>query len=216
MDRPDPRGPSDPIARQLHDIVVPQLFVLSSGLTALRRRAHDDVGGELLDELAETAARALADLRAISRGRQVRPATALGDLVDGLVDAMHPVSTLGGCEVTVTGAGHADLPAGLVDDVIATAWEGVANAVRHGRARRVHIDLTSGDAGHDPAPDLTVTVVDDGTWRLPTDPAATGLAGLRRRAGTWGGSLDLHREPTGTRLVWQVPLPTVRPVTAGR
>ena len=48
-------GPDDSINRQLHDLVVPQLFVLSTGLAALQRRAVAPANESLVEDLAEVA-----------------------------------------------------------------------------------------------------------------------------------------------------------------
>ena len=69
-------GPEQSINRQLHDLVVPQLFVYGDRFTALQRR-RSPVEQTLVNDLADVAAQALADLRSISRGQSVYEGSAL-------------------------------------------------------------------------------------------------------------------------------------------
>ena len=64
-------GSSGSIERELHDVVVPQLFVLTTGLELLRKQSDTRSAGKLVVDLALTAERVLADLRAISRGERL-------------------------------------------------------------------------------------------------------------------------------------------------
>ena len=92
-------APVHDIGRQLHDIVVPQLFVLTTGLAALQR--HPDRDDRLVDDLVETAAQALADLRAISRGQSLALGGPLSHVADRLIAATEPLAALSGCRVEV-------------------------------------------------------------------------------------------------------------------
>jgi signal transduction histidine kinase len=192
---------TDDVGRQLHDIVVPQLFVLTTGLAALQRHRDRVDGDRLVDDLAETAAQALADLRAISRGRSLALGGPLAHVAQRLAEATRSVAQLSGCDVTVDAVDDDDtsIDSSLDHEVRAVVWEGIANAIRHGGARNVHVEIIS-EGGR-----LRIVVIDDGTWRA-VDPRGTGLAGLERRATTRAGSLTLRHTETGTRLEWEVPL----------
>ena len=214
---PDPpwseqrRGAADDVGRQLHDIVVPQLFVLTTGLAALQRHGTRADDGRLVDDLAETAAQALADLRAISRGRSLALGGPIAHVAQRLAEATRSVTHLSDCEVTVDAHDEDDtsIDARLDHDVRAVAWEGIANALRHGGAHRVQVEISSADHR------LRVVVVDDGTWQA-ADPRGTGLVGLERRATSRGGTLEVCRTDAGTRLEWEVPLVTSTSDTARR
>ncbi len=85
--------------------------------------------------------------------------------------------------------------------------EGLANAAKHGRARRVDVRVFR--ATRDT---LSVEVVDDGVGFAPEQvgrPSAAGRLGLmqtRERLAALGGALTIHSEPgEGTRLVAQIP-----------
>ena len=77
------------------------------------------------------------------------------------------------------------------DSAVAThlyhiAQEAISNAVKHGKARRVSVSLTSADGA------LTLTVWDDGAG-LPAEPKSggCGLRIMRHRARMIGASLAL-------------------------
>ena len=198
---PPPRWSSDQsINRQLHDLVVPQLFVLSTGLTALQRRPAGDGADALMEDLSEVAASALADLRRISRGATVHDSCDLDRVASRLRLAANTVSRLTDCVVELTVEGDVIVPAGLEDDLVAVLWEGMANAIRHGGATRVDVSLSATDAC------LSLVVADNGTWLWPTDSASTGLTGLRERAVPWRGSLVVDHGDEHTRIEFRVPL----------
>jgi signal transduction histidine kinase len=203
-------GAPNDIGRQLHDIVVPQLFVLTTGLAALQR--HPDRSGDdcLVDDLVETAAQALADLRAISRGRTLALGGPLHQVVERLIHATQSVAHLSACDVTIEATGDCAVVEPSVDhDIQAVVWEALANAIRHGRANAVAVDIASAEGN------LRVVVIDNGSWQT-ADPSGTGLAGLRRRAVARKGRFDVQSTESGTRLLWEVPLVTCLPGTTRR
>ena len=134
-------GPEPSINRQLHDLVVPQLFVVSTGLAALQRREVTPANETLVRDLAEVAAQALADLRAISRGRPVHDGGALSRVADRLRLATETITRLTDCTVDFVTSGEAVIPGALEDDLAAVTWESLTNAIRHGGATAIGIDL---------------------------------------------------------------------------
>ena len=202
IDHPPPsRGSSDQsINRQLHDLVVPQLFVLSTGLAALQRRAPGEAADELMQDLSEVAASALADLRRISRGSAMHESADLQRVAARLQLAADTVSRLTDCVVELEVEGEMTVPAGLEDDLVAVLWEGMANAIRHGGATRIDVAVSATDAS------LSLVVADDGTWQWPADNASTGLVGLRERAARWRGSFTVEHGDRATRIEFRVPL----------
>ena len=203
-------GPGQSINRQLHDLVVPQLFVLSTGLAALRRREFGGPNEALVSDLAEVATQALADLRSISRGQPVHEGGDLTRVATRLRLATETVARLTDTDVEFSVTGEAAVPAALEDDLVAVTWECIANAIRHGEATRVGVELRADAAS------LSVVVTDDGQWSNEVDTASSGLAGLRDRAATWHGRAVVDHSDAATRVVWRVPLDTSgRPLTPG-
>ena len=70
---------------------------------------------------------------------------------------------------------------------------------KHAAAQRVSVALTVAD-GH-----ITVEVVDDGVGIASTDNRS-GLANLKERARTHGGTFSVVSDSGQTRLRWIVPL----------
>lgn len=88
------------------------------------------------------------------------------------------------------------------DDVVAIhlyriAQEAVGNAVKHGKAKRIEIALTSAGS------DLQLRVHDNGTGlpRTVAKPKGMGLRIMRYRAGVIGGSLVVQSNPDGGTTV---------------
>ncbi|MEM9466654.1 MAG: ATP-binding protein [Actinomycetota bacterium] len=203
-------GPDQAINRQLHDLVVPQLFVLSTGLAALQRREVEPANQALVHDLAEVAAQALLDLRSISRGQAVHEGGALTRVATRLRVATETVSRLTDCEVAFEASGDAVIPAPLEDDLVAVTWESVANAIRHGGASTVTVDLRA-----EPGT-LSLVVTDDGRWVAAADSASSGLGGLYDRAAAWQGRAVIDHGDGATKVVWRIPLDaTGRPLTEG-
>jgi signal transduction histidine kinase len=84
------------------------------------------------------------------------------------------------------------------------AQEAVRNAIEHGAAREVLIQLTFGDR------DMVLTIQDDGEgFNTNTNGQGMGLRIMRYRAQCIGGSCAVHPGPTqGTIVHCRVPLET--------
>ena len=112
------------------------------------------------------------------------------------------------CRAPVAPSGHVRTPA-VETHLYRIAQEAVSNAIKHGRAREVIIQLETG-------PQQTVlSVIDDGTGIAEPPPRNEGM-GLRimeYRAGMIGGALALQRNPSGgTTVRCFVPISAVGPV----
>ena len=89
--------------------------------------------------------------------------------------------------------------ADLGEHAEAVVREAVSNAVRHGKARNVAVDVRV-------AEDLSVIVTDDGCG-IGETPKRSGLANLATRAAEVGGMFSIGRRPEGgTRMEWSAPL----------
>jgi signal transduction histidine kinase len=188
------------IERDLHDgaqqyLTALQLNVATLELTA----AHGGDLGAPLAEVKTNARQALDALRATVRG--IYPQV-LAD--KGLVEAVRELVAHAGIrgEVTATGdpAGLTDTPALLLYHCAA---EGLTNAVKHGGATEVLVDIGF-------RADATVLTVKDngsGLSGAGAVPAGTGIAGLRERAATLGGTVALTDAPAPwtTRLEMRLP-----------
>jgi len=201
IDHPSRWSAGQSIHRQLHDVVVPQMFLLSTGLTALQRRDLSAADETLVRDLAEVATNALSDLRRISRGDVL---SAGGDMVrvGGRLRVQTSSATrLTGCQVDLVVEGAATVPAALEDDLVAVAWEGMTNAIRHGRATAVDVALVALNGW------IHLCVEDNGSWTSTGDVDSSGIDGLRARAQGWGGEVTVETGDESTRLEFRVPIP---------
>jgi two-component system, NarL family, sensor histidine kinase DesK len=198
-------------SRDLHDLLGHDLslIALKAELAGKLLHGRPDRAATEVDDIRDLTRRALAQVREAVDGYR-RPT-----LASELAGARIALEAAG-IELRVTGA-----DAELVDDVDAMlAWavrEGATNVIRHSGARHAEITVTPGDAT------TILEVADDGRGasaareasgadrgRGAPDPdgagngrgggpqlAGHGLAGLRERAESLGGTVDAGAGPDG-------------------
>jgi signal transduction histidine kinase len=185
----------DRIARDMHDHVIQRLFATGLSLQSTSRLAEHPTVRARLDEAVDNLDAAIKDIRQtifeLHRARSAREfRREIGELV------RESTQTLGFApELTIEGPLDSMTPE-LDADLVAVIREGLANVARHARASSVSVRVTVDDT-------VQVEVADDG---VGVSPAAvqSGLANLRQRAQSRGGSLILRsRTPRGTALIWE-------------
>ena len=189
------------IARELHDDISQQLAVLTIELKLLRRAAHglDETAAAEALKRAEEIGTSVHDL-----SHRLHPARLR---VLGLVEALDGLKReLAQPGVTITFA-HQGIPTTLPPDLTLCLFrivqEGLQNALKHGKARNVSIDLSGVPDG------IALIIVDDGVgfdvdaaWRT-----GLGLISVNERVEAIGGTFELHSSPgAGTRLEVRVPV----------
>ena len=176
------------IGRDLHDILGHSLTTITVSAQLAQRLldADPDAARAQLAEIERVSRQSLSDVRTTASGmQQVRAATEIASARSVLTAAgIEP-------EVPVALPVLADDRAELFGYVIR---EGVTNVVRHARASRCTIRLE----------EEVVEVADDGVG-IPVGRGRSGLAGLERRIGEAGGTLDVDSDTTGTRLTARLP-----------
>nr|WP_269204665.1 sensor histidine kinase [Motilibacter deserti] len=219
------------IARELHDLVAHQI-TLANAQAMVAARVFDsrpEQSRRSLDDLVETTANALDDLRATvgllrETGGPAEPAEPAPGL--SRLPALLESFRRAGLEVSVHQEGAArPLPPGTDLTAYRIVQEALTNVAKHAGGGSARVRLAwSRDR-------VTVTVTDDGpgTGTLPplaaakAAPAATdrppgyGLIGMRERAAAVGGRLTAGRRPEGGfRVSTDLPLPpSGGPVRAG-
>jgi signal transduction histidine kinase len=185
----------DRIARDMHDHVIQRLFATGLSLQSTSRLAEHPTVQARLDEAVDNLDAAIKDIRetifALHRARPV------GELKDEIAELVRAATQALGFVPDLTIEGPLDsLNAELEADLVAVVREGLANVVRHARASSVSVRITIDKA-------VQIEVADDGVGVSPT-AVHSGLANLRERAESHGGSLHLRaRTPRGTVLVWE-------------
>jgi two-component system, NarL family, sensor histidine kinase UhpB len=188
------------LARDLHDEVNQALTAILLRLQALSQAAPPELGEEL-SELKRLVNRAMNEL--LQLARQLRP-SALDDhgLLPAMASQVKRFAAQTGIEADLNADGESSKLA--PDEEIAIyriAQEALANIARHAGAKKVEVDLRTGDDG------VELTVRDDGRG-FETDRPATGLGlgGMAERARLVGGELTVKSRPgAGTELCLRVP-----------
>jgi signal transduction histidine kinase len=198
------------LARELHDSVTQQLFSIT--LTAQAARAHLEKNPQRaatqLERLQETAAAALAEMRALIA--QLRP-PALSDqgLVSALQQHIAALSRREGLRIELRVTGNERLAHGCEQALYRIAQEALNNIVKHAQAENVRVAL-------DFAPErVQLHITDDGIGfdvaaqdAQPATPIDRhlGLMSMRERAAEVGGTLALRSaRGGGTDILVTVP-----------
>jgi len=200
------------IARDLHDLVVQELFAMGMRLARLRERLEPGTLAEVdgsLDSLDRVVRQIRSTIRAL---RDPEESTGLVDRIHAEANRAHGL--LGyHPQVTIEDGEELDavVPGEVADDVIAVVREGLSNAARHARAAAVTVRVRLADGR------VEVQVTDDGVGMPAGVARRSGLDNLGERArrhGGWckvrpnSGAADLGNQTAaaGTSLLWQVPL----------
>ena len=191
------------IAYDLHDGVGQQLVSIALSAKLLEEQLRADRPAEAqkasaIVRLANEAAR-----QARLTARSLEGADGVGDLKTALESLAVNISQ--NCRVRSTvKANGASLPvsAPVAAQLYRIAQEAVRNAVEHGAAREVLIQLTFGDRN------MVLTVQDDGQgFDTKSNGHGMGLRIMRYRAQCIGGLCEVHAGPTqGTIVHCRVPL----------
>lgn len=194
------------VARELHDTLEQGLAGLSLQLEAVdgsfrtapeRARESLDVARQMLRYSLEETRRSVMDLRA-----QALESRDLAGALESLARQM-TLNTSAQAHVRVTGTVQR-LDAAKEHHLLRIGLEALTNALKHGRATHIEIELRFG-------PDSTDLIVTDNGQGLEFTERATGgahfgLQGVRERVDKLGGLLNIDSAPgAGTRLAVMVP-----------
>ena len=193
------------IERDLHDGAQARLVVVGMTLGAIERLLDTDPAAarELLAKTRETSQQALRELRDLVRGIHppVLSERGLGDAIRALcLDIALPV------EVRIALPGRPDPP--VESAAYFAVGEALANATKHARATRATVDVAYRRRR------LHLTVTDDGCGGADPD-RGSGLQGIRRRLGTFDGTLAVSSPPGGpTMIAMEIPCALSSPRTS--
>jgi signal transduction histidine kinase len=191
------------LARDVHDSVVQFLAGASFRVEAIMRGARSD--GEVQSDLKELKrllieeqAEIRAFVSALRRDRELE----LAEAVEELKSLAHRLGRQWSVDCRVDASNDdASIPIRLQLDLQQLLREAVANAVRHGGASRIDVDV-----GVDQN-QLRLQVKDNGTGFLPANGASPVQPwSLKERVDRANGSLSLFSEPGCTNLVITLPL----------
>jgi signal transduction histidine kinase len=190
----------DRIARDLHDLVIQQLFATGLQLQGVRRLTVDQAVTDRIDQAVSDLDGTIRDIRTTIFELQTRSRQSLRADALSLVKEYVPVL---GFTPTLRTVGPVDnlVPEGLGTHLLAVLREALSNVARHALAGQAAVEIQVSEG------DVLLRIVDDGTG-LPDDRHESGLRNVRRRAHELGGTVWLRAtKPHGTTLEWRVPLP---------
>jgi signal transduction histidine kinase len=200
------------LARDLHDSIKQQIFVIqTAAATAQARYESDDAGArQALDQVRGSAREAMTEMEAMLHQMAAAPLENAG-LIEALRRQCEAAGFRTGAKVEFQ---LGDLPEaealapGAHEAILRSAQEALSNAARHARAGRIMVAL--GTAGHD----VRLTVEDDGAgFDTARTPRGQGIANMRARAEEFGGSFELDSRPGGGTTI-HIAIPFERPEPA--
>jgi two-component system, LuxR family, sensor kinase FixL len=192
------------IGHDLHDGLCQHLAGIEMMSQVLEQKlsARSADAARRAGEIARNVREAIRQTRSLARG--LSPVTLDSE---GLMSALQELAENTEKIFRVSCRLDCDPPVFVADHAVAThlfrlAQEAVANAIKHGRAKRVSLQLTSGRGR------VILKVDDDGTG-LPAEifkSKGMGLRIMQSRAGMMSGTLAIERNPGGgARVICSVP-----------
>jgi signal transduction histidine kinase/HAMP domain-containing protein len=194
------------IGRDLHDSTLQSLYGIALTLESARATLPADLGaaGARMQQCLAAMSRVTDEIRAFVTGLH-RPKGSDRPLADALEALADEVSAGASLPVSVRVEDRSvDLHETDRAQVLMIVREALANAVRHSRARRAEVRLSTGTGT------IRIEVRDDGCG---FDPAARrtggeGLGNMEARAAWIGGRMSIESAPgRGTSVVIELPRP---------
>lgn len=190
------------VSREIHDDIGGALAAVKFDLAWIARRSSDESVKERVQQATVTLQQALDASQRIMVS--LRPAI----LDEGLVPALYWLvnSFKKRTEADVVFRCNKDalsLPSEVQSVAFSVVREALTNVVKHAQASRVVVDVSDQEGV------LTVEVTDDGVGLAPKALAKTtsfGILGLRERAQSVGGWLDVSSSGPGVSVILTVPL----------
>jgi signal transduction histidine kinase len=191
------------IARDLHDHVIQELFAIGLSLESMVGMfGANHPAAQRMQERVADLDRTIRQIRTSIfqlRGPLAVSATGLRQQVLTITSELAPAL---GFTPRATFEGPVDLVVWpeLVDDVVATVREGLANIAKHAQASRAGVDVSV-------TPSELLVVVSDNGVGMHASTRRSGLSNLRERAELHGGSFRTSAGTSGgTTLTWKVPI----------
>lgn len=190
------------IAREIHDDIGGALAAVKLDLSWLSRRLDDTEAQRHAQAALDMVEHALGASQRIMRN--LRPAVLDQGLLPALEWLTQTFADRSGLNVRLNGRLAREVPADPAMVVYRTAQEALTNVLKHAAASEVRLDISDLEGF------LTLEITDNGRGATPADLArleAFGLLGLKERAHSVGGWLDVATEPgRGLTLILSIPL----------
>ena len=171
------------IARDLHDVVIQQLFATGLQLQGVASLVSTPEVVRRIDETVSSLDDTIKAIRGTIFELNNKQRSSLRSEIRSLVRDYAPVL---GFSPTVRTSGPIDtaVPSQVHDQVLAVLREAISNVARHALAESAEVEVLVS------AHELVLRVADDGIG-MPADPRESGLRNVRRRAADLGGDLEV-------------------------
>jgi signal transduction histidine kinase len=197
------------LARDLHDSIKQQLFVIQTAAATVQARSDADPAGatQALQQVRNSAREAMTEMEAMTDQLRSGPLTNAG-LIEALKRHCEALGFRTGARVEFSLEGDLPdseaLPPSAQQAILRVAEEALANVGRHARARNVRLSLYS------PPGRVEIRIGDDGSgFDTNQSPRGMGIANMRARAAELGGKLELMSRPgQGTSVKFSIPYTT--------
>jgi signal transduction histidine kinase len=192
------------IARNLHDVVIQNLYATSLSLAVVGRNKDMETQKAFNDAISAIDG-VISEIRREILHVESRKASPLRlQLEDVLIPVLNPTDTELELLIEVS-----SLPDRVESHVRAVCVEGASNAVRHGGATLLKIRIAR------IMKNLVLTIEDNGCGIPSQARLQNGLHNMRERAEALGGNMEIHTVPNhGTTVTWSVPCRGCNPSAA--
>lgn len=216
------------VSRDLHDLVIQQLFATGMELDQLSRKFFHNLADtedvvRTLQHAQSNLDESIQQIRLIVDG--IKESQADAPLIEGIITEVSRArgalgfapSLLFELDDLVLDPGDSNwrslttelcdrVSPDLTQNVVAVVREALSNITRHAKARAASIRVTVNGDG--PTGELLLTIIDDGVGVDLTVTRRSGLTNMRERANEHGGSFSVSAGPRdqGTSVVWRAPL----------
>ena len=184
------------LARDLHDSIKQQVFVIQTAAATAQARFDEDPSGAklALSQVRGSAREAMIEMEAMLDQLRAAPLENTG-LVEALKKQCDALEFRTGARVEFKLGKlppSESLPPGSQQAIFRVAQEALANVGRHARARNVLVSLSSVSG------QVEIRIEDDGSgFDLNEDSRGMGIDNMRARAEELGGRLGLTSRPGG-------------------
>ncbi len=183
------------IARNLHDVVIQNLYATSLSLAVAGRDKDTETQKAFNDAISGIDA-VIAEIRREILHMESRKASPLRlHLEDALIPILNPTSAELDLLIEVPA-----LPEHIEAHVRAVCIEGASNAIRHGGATVLKVRIARIKQN------IVLSIEDNGSGIPSQARLQNGLHNMRERAESLGGSMEIQTIPNdGTTVTWSVP-----------
>jgi signal transduction histidine kinase len=192
----------DRIAKDLHDLAIQRLFATGMTLDGITRMIDNatvaERVGRAVDDIDETIKLIRTTIFALQARDDEFTQHSLRERV--LAEVETAAAVVGFAPgLRLEGPIDTKVSGEIAENLIAVLREGLSNAARHAKAKRIEVSVSAGE-------DVSLRITDDGIG-IPAKAPRRGLQNLAERAKDLDGTLTVSPgAERGTVLEWRVPL----------